>query len=134
MSDSDLCYIPCFWILLFNFRVATNDLPTIKTGSESHKLRRWTKRFIRVVYILNICIGIGGLTYLTVTQKQGKYRCQSVTVSFGDDTFEEAYVTNEDGVLEKRLLIFSHFNGVYVENGKILSIIHFQYAKLCVSQ
>ena len=83
---------------------------------------------------MNICIGIGGLTYLTVTQKQGKYRCQSVTVSFGDDTFEEAYVTNEDGVLEKRLLIFSHFNGVYVENGKILSIFHFQYAKLCVSQ
>ena len=63
------------------------------------------------MYLLNICIGIGGLTYLTITQREGKYRCDSVTVSFGDDVLEEAYVKNADGKFEKRLLVFSHFNG-----------------------
>ena len=94
-----------------SLRLATNDLPCIETNSQSHTLRRWTKRFIRVVYLLNICIGIGGLTYLTITQREGKYRCDSVTVSFGDDVLEEAYVKNADGEFEKRLLVFSHFNG-----------------------
>ena len=94
-----------------SLRLATNDLPCIETNSQSHTLRRWTKRFIRVVYLLNICIGIGGLTYLTITQREGKYRCDSVTVSFGDDVLEEAYVKNENGAFEKRLLVFSHFNG-----------------------
>lgn len=86
-------------------------MPCIETNSQSHTLRRWTKRFIRVVYLLNICIGIGSLTYLTLTQREGKYRCDSVTVSFGDDVLEEAYVKNADGEFEKRLLVFSHFNG-----------------------
>jgi len=79
-----------------------------------------------------VCGGIGLLISVTVTQKQGKYRCKSVTVAFGDDVWEAAYITGNptsgDDVWEdanvitgngpkKRLLIFSHFNGIYVENG-----------------
>jgi len=55
---------------------------------------------------------LGALSYLTVRQKQGAYRCKSFTVSFGDELWEDAYVGD---VLEKRLLVYSHFNGIYEE-------------------
>jgi len=97
-------------------RVATNNTHHIETTRESHTFRRWTKRFIRFVYIFNVLLGIVMVTYVTITQHNGNYRCKSVSVAFGDAVWEEAFVTIGD-VTEKRLLIYSHFNGIYKENG-----------------
>lgn len=71
------------------------------------------------MYFLNTCLGIIYLTYLTVKQQQGSYRCTKILVAFGDETWENAYATTvENGIPEKRLLIYSHFNGIYEEDGE----------------
>ncbi|KAL7551942.1 hypothetical protein ACHAWF_015151 [Thalassiosira exigua] len=95
-------------------QVAANNEHHIECSRQSHTCRKWTKRFIRSIYIFNIALGIGALVYFSEEQKAGAYRCNSVTVSFGDAIWEDAYVKNGDK-MEKRLLIFSHFNGIYVE-------------------
>ena len=61
-------------------------------------------------------------------QNQGTYRCKVVAVSFGDEVWEDAYV---EDVMEKMLVIYSHFNGIYEEqpNGK-LSFLE-KYCELC---
>lgn len=77
------------------------------------------KRFIRFVYSFNVCLGIIYLTYLTIKQQEGSYRCTKILVAFGDELWEDAYVTlEEDGIPERRLLIYSHFNGIYEEDGE----------------
>lgn len=43
-----------------------------------------------------------------------------VMVSFGDVMWEDALVQHAGGFLEKKLLIYSHFNGLYEEEGKII--------------
>ena len=59
-----------------------------------------------------------GLTILTVEQDKGNFRCKSLSVYFSDEVWEDAYVRRPDGSgYDKRLLIYSHFNGVYIENG-----------------
>lgn len=103
-----------------NLRRATTNLPCIESSKKSaHALRKWTKRFIRLVYFFNVCLGIIFLTYLTIKQQGGSYRCTKILVEFGDEVWENAYVTTiENGTPERRLLIYSHFNGIYEENGK----------------
>lgn len=98
-------------------RVATNRSHCIKGSKESRAFRRWTKRFIRFIYIFNICLGVALLTFATIKQREGAYRCNTVHVDFGDAVWEEAYVTTgvEKG---KRLLLYSHFNGIYEEEGR----------------
>ena len=100
-----------------NLRVSTHNLPCIETSREGHALRKWTKRGVRFVYFMNMCVAIGGLSYLTNHQRNGAYRCQDFTVSFGDDIWEDAWIINENGEPEQRLLVFAHFNGIYRENG-----------------
>lgn len=56
------------------------------------------------------------MTYTAVRQRQGAYRCNSVSVNFGDDiSWDKARVDGEDNY---RLLIHSHFNGIYEEEGR----------------
>ena len=44
---------------------------------------------INQTYIFNMVLGISLLTYYATAQQRGKYRCNSVTVSFGDAIYEE---------------------------------------------
>lgn len=67
-----------------DLKIATNQTPVIVTGNECRSMRRRTKRFIKAVYIINLLVGVSLLTYVTVSQKRGDYRCKSVTVTFGD--------------------------------------------------
>jgi len=59
----------------------------------------------------------------------GRYRCKSFTVVFGDgkeggptapdESWQGAYISTS--VLgEQRLLMYSHFNGIYEEEGELL--------------
>lgn len=96
-------------------------------------MRKWTKRLIRIVYALNICGGVSFLTYLAMEQQKGSYRCNKVLVSFGDELWEDALVTVGEGVEERRLLIYSHFNGVYEETGALLTKFQFSNSLLIES-
>ena len=58
---------------------------------------------------------LGALTYIAYKQQSGTYRCKVVIVTFGDEVWDNAYVGK---ALEKRLLFFSHFNGIYEEQGE----------------
>ena len=67
----------------------------------------------------------GAVTYYSRNQQIGDYRCTSITVMFGDgkeggptapdEYWGGAYVNGEE-----KLLMYSHFNGVYVEEGECL--------------
>ena len=69
---------------------------------------------IRLIYFINVGGLLTWLSVLVVRQDHGDYRCRSFSVHFGDDTWDEAWVELEGGVIEKRLLVYSHFNGIYV--------------------
>lgn len=71
---------------------------------------------VRFVYFLNAAIILAGLGYITAIQKNGLYRCNSISVVFDEEIWEKALVKLPDGNSETRLLIYSNFNGVY--NGK----------------
>jgi len=68
---------------------------------------------------------MGAVSYYTKTQKMGDYRCKSITITFGngkeggptapDEFWGGAYVNGQE-----KLLMYSHFNGVYVEDGECL--------------
>lgn len=67
----------------------------------------------KAVYFLNASILLGGLSYLTVLQKNGKYRCTSIEVTFGEEIWERAPIRLPGGGFDERLLIYSNFNGKY---------------------
>jgi len=90
---------------------------TIFPSNENMTFKKWTFRFIRFVYFLNASLMIIGLVVLTMKQDSGAFRCKSFSLAFGDDTWEESWVILDDGSMEKRLLVYSHFNGIYIENG-----------------
>lgn len=51
-----------------------------------------------------------------VRQRKGDYYCDSITVNFGDDIWENAIALNSTGGVEEYDLIYSYFNGVYEKN------------------
>jgi hypothetical protein len=65
----------------------------------------------------------GAVSYYTKHQHDGAFRCQSITILFGDgkeggptapdEFYGGAYVNGKE-----KLLMFSHFNGVYIEDGE----------------
>mmetsp|Transcript_20385 Transcript_20385/g.58971 ORF Transcript_20385/g.58971 Transcript_20385/m.58971 type:complete len:591 (-) Transcript_20385:139-1911(-) len=97
-------------------RIATNNTHIIRCSSsnQGRAVRRWSKRLIRFVYFANILTLLAVLAYLSERQRMGQYRCESVSVNFGGAMWEDAHVLGED---KPRLLIYSHFNGFYVEDG-----------------
>jgi len=72
---------------------------------------------VRSVYFLNATILLVGLSILTVSQKNGLYRCNAINVLFDEEIWEHAYVRLPDDSIEERLLIYSYFNGIYQEEG-----------------
>jgi len=61
---------------------------------------------------MNGVIMLVGLTILTVEQDKGNFRCRTFSIYFSDEVWEDAYVRRADGSgYDKRLLIYSHFNG-----------------------
>ena len=94
----------------------TNDLPSMEIRSDTHHYK-WSLRTVRVFYFLILCLGYAGLTFLTLRQANGNYRCKRFRVRFGDEIWESAHI-DKGGETEDRLLIYSHFNGIYEEEGE----------------
>ncbi len=117
-------------------KVAANQDNVIQCDSSTNarRIRKWSKRVIRLVYssiMIGMCVG---LSYIAAQQPDGEYGCTSIVVQFGDEVWEDAFVALEDTCSvdsdcsneqkcfqekchEKRLLIFSHFNGLYTFDG-----------------
>jgi hypothetical protein len=68
----------------------------------------------RLLYFLNGIILLSGLTYLSVKQSHGEYRCRRIDVSFGEEIWESATVV---GSSDTRLLVYPYFNGIYEAYG-----------------
>lgn len=49
-------------------------------------------------------------------QSSGYYQCNSITVRFGDEVWDEARVKRPDGTEQDLVLVYSYFNGVYVKD------------------
>ncbi|KAL7469751.1 hypothetical protein ACHAXS_010855 [Conticribra weissflogii] len=105
-------------------KVATNRTHCLVKASTTEatvkikeRLILWANRLIRLVYLFNGGLMIAGLLVLSIKQQNGDFRCQSMSVEFGDNLWEEAVIILDDGTFENRLLLYSHFSGIYVENG-----------------
>eukprot|EP00581_Thalassiosira_minuscula_P019092 CAMPEP_0183727618 /NCGR_PEP_ID=MMETSP0737-20130205/25966_1 /TAXON_ID=385413 /ORGANISM="Thalassiosira miniscula, Strain CCMP1093" /LENGTH=519 /DNA_ID=CAMNT_0025959303 /DNA_START=53 /DNA_END=1609 /DNA_ORIENTATION=+ len=78
--------------------------------------RKKVSIFVKVLYIINLCAMMIGLTIISLKQHSGEFQCGSISVVFDDHIWENALVNSPDGV-EEMDLIYSYFNGVYVKNG-----------------
>ena len=93
--------------------------------------RAHIKLLVRIVYFLNICVSVGLLAYVTIAQQAGSFRCNKILVSFGDELWENAYVS-VNGVKESRLLIYSHFNGIYRQDGECACVQFIDTFQSCI--
>lgn len=55
--------------------------------------------------------------HVTIKQSKGDYQCKSITVIIKDEVWEESIVKVPGKGIEKMVLIYSYFNGVYNQNG-----------------
>mmetsp|Transcript_33482 Transcript_33482/g.61658 ORF Transcript_33482/g.61658 Transcript_33482/m.61658 type:complete len:435 (-) Transcript_33482:113-1417(-) len=69
--------------------------------------------FVKFVYIFNLLLSYAGLTAIGIMQRAGTFQCKSVTVTFGQDIWENAWVETSPGRTENMVLVYSYFNGVY---------------------
>lgn len=91
----------------------------------STRFAKWMKRFVRLVYFMNGVFMLVGLTILTVEQDKGNFRCRTFSIYFSDEVWEDAYVRRADGSgYDKRLLIYSHFNGTTNLHACTLALVH----------
>jgi hypothetical protein len=119
-----------------NLRRASNQEHAFAPpGHHTHRFSKWMARFIRLVYCINAALMISGIVVLMINQDIGEYRCKSKSIAFGDEVWEEAWVKLGpcivdsdcgDGQLcrasncyEQRLLVYSHFNGIYEESARV---------------
>ncbi|KAL7518889.1 hypothetical protein ACHAWX_003691 [Stephanocyclus meneghinianus] len=71
----------------------------------------------RLIYFLNAIILLVGLTYISVMQSRGEYRCRRLNVSFKEEIWENATIALPDGSIDTRLLVYPYFNGIYAAEG-----------------
>lgn len=88
-------------------------------------LRRCKKKIhfrwiLKAEYFINLACLLTGTIIVGQNQKNGHYHCKSVSVMFGDQVWENAFVTNwtvPSQSPQKETLVYSYFNGVYKITG-----------------
>eukprot|EP00579_Thalassiosira_antarctica_P007523 CAMPEP_0201903964 /NCGR_PEP_ID=MMETSP0902-20130614/55751_1 /ASSEMBLY_ACC=CAM_ASM_000551 /TAXON_ID=420261 /ORGANISM="Thalassiosira antarctica, Strain CCMP982" /LENGTH=287 /DNA_ID=CAMNT_0048438033 /DNA_START=945 /DNA_END=1808 /DNA_ORIENTATION=- len=80
-------------------------------------LRKKMTIFVKLIYLFNLLVFVAGMIYISVLQNEGYFQCSSITVTFGEDIWEHAWVPTPDGQLKRRILVYSYFNGHYKQNG-----------------
>ena len=78
---------------------------------------RW---ILKATYFINCAALLIGTIIVGERQQVQYYHCNSVSVTFGDQVWEEAYVSNRTNTsdVERRTLIYSYFNGAYEITGR----------------
>ncbi|KAL7549956.1 hypothetical protein ACHAWF_013212 [Thalassiosira exigua] len=92
---------------------ASNPCFAIEFERRPYVFRKKMTVFVKVVFLCNFFLLLGGMIVIDVFQASGTFQCNSITVTFGEDIWEDALVETESGALEQRILVYSHFNGVY---------------------
>lgn len=139
-SIDDICFELCRrGFFSRRLKEASNQDFVLHCSPDARKLRRRFNRFIKLMFFSSMIVLTVGLSYIVHQQTQGAYGCRSLIASFGDGEWEDAWVMmNEkcsvdsdcnnvnqkcysgDGhCYEKRLLIYSHFNGYYNHDGNV---------------
>ncbi|KAL3792962.1 hypothetical protein HJC23_010975 [Cyclotella cryptica] len=72
--------------------------------------------FLKTLYFFNLLVFLSLLSVVSLQQKRGFFNCKSITVTFGNDIWEEAVVKTTNGYSEA-MLVYSFFNGVYEQKG-----------------
>jgi len=97
---------------------------------ENHENERlgvkWRMRvFLKGLYFVNLAVFLAVMIIVSVRQTNGKYQCESITIRFGDEVWEKAYVQWPEsssmftpGSIEERVLVYSFFNGVYAKSNR----------------
>lgn len=75
-------------------------------------LRKRMNIFLKGVYFLNLCALIIGMAWITVKQDSGDFYSDSITVTFGNQIWNDAIIKTPSGGTETRILLFSYFNGM----------------------
>lgn len=73
--------------------------------------------FSKFVYVFNLILFLAGMITITTLQKSGFFLCNSVTLEFGDDIWQRAWVEKSPGQYDTSVLVYSYFNGVYKHDG-----------------
>lgn len=76
---------------------------------------------LKAVYFINTFLLLIGTITVARMQKEQYYNCMSVMVTFGDEVFENANVTNitdPSQPSKTQTLVYSYFNGVYKITGR----------------
>lgn len=92
-----------------------------QTEFEKQKFARSKKSslLLNSIYFLNLAALLAGMITVSIRQTSGHYQCNSISVDFGDEVWEDAVVEEPPGsnMFEERVLVFSTFNGVYIKSG-----------------
>ena len=73
--------------------------------------------FLKGVYFFNLAIFLAILTGVAIRQERGLFQCHSITVEFPDDIWAESWARGRSGTYMEQTLMYSYFNGVYVQDG-----------------
>lgn len=98
-------------------RACTSSVFHTEFEKQKHNCKK-SEAFLKALYFLNLGCLLAGMIVVSIRQEGGYYQCQSVTVNFGDKVWEPAFALNTtSGAYEEWTLVFSYFNGVFVDNG-----------------
>lgn len=104
----------------------TQESPQEESGFSYFNRRRKKELHFRgwmlkASYFVNSLILLSGTVYVNKKQSAQRYHCESLTVMFGDEVFENAYVTDlavQSQPRKTSTLVYSYFNGVYKIDGR----------------
>eukprot|EP00580_Thalassiosira_gravida_P005882 CAMPEP_0201654886 /NCGR_PEP_ID=MMETSP0493-20130528/45732_1 /ASSEMBLY_ACC=CAM_ASM_000838 /TAXON_ID=420259 /ORGANISM="Thalassiosira gravida, Strain GMp14c1" /LENGTH=425 /DNA_ID=CAMNT_0048131459 /DNA_START=779 /DNA_END=2056 /DNA_ORIENTATION=- len=96
---------------------ASSKCFTATFEKKPYAFRKKMTIFVKVVFGFNFLLFLGGMTSVSYLQEVGRFQCGDVTVTFGEDIWENAWVVGVDGELTNLVLVYSYFNGVYKQNG-----------------
>ena len=139
-SIDDICFELCKrGFFSRRLKLASNQDFVLHCSPDARKLRRRFSRFIKLMFFSSMIVLTVGLSFIVHQQTQGAYGCRSLIAKFGDGEWEDAWVmvdekcsvdsdcnnvnqkcySGDGHCYEKRLLIYSHFNGYYNHDGNV---------------
>jgi len=99
-------------------RACTAKLYQTEFEKQRFKRNRKSSLFLKSVYFINLAAFISGMVFVSTRQTSGYFQCSEITADFGDGIWEDPLIVLQDGtVVTGFTLIFSYFNGVYVQDG-----------------
>lgn len=70
--------------------------------------------FAKFLYAFILLFLLASITAVGIYQQRGHFQCSSITLTFGDDVWENAWVKGKE---DRMVLVYSYFNGLYEKVG-----------------